>query len=229
MPTDPTPRLGSPELSALILQEIRGGTYLLNDRLPSERALAETYGVARGTVREALGRLAKENVVEVRRGSGTYVIGSDQFHSPSPIETASPLELIDARFALEPHICRLAVLNGRRHEFDHMQTLCDRMEQNFDDPAVFSEADTEFHRALAQCTRNSLLIWIIDQITSVRSQDEWTRMRHLTLGPEIIANYNKQHCEILDCIRNRAPEEAANMMKTHLETARLSLTRAAEA
>ena len=52
-------------------------------------------------------------------------------------------------------------------------------------------------------------------------------MRHLTLDENIISQYNAQHRKILNAIRSREPERAANMMKDHLETARLSLTRAA--
>jgi len=73
-----------------------------------------------------------------------------------------------------------------------------------------------------------LLIWIIGQITSVRSQDDWTRMRQITLNPSIITQYNGQHRQILNALRTREPERAAKIMKEHLETARLSLTRAAE-
>ena len=58
--------------------------------------------------------------------------------------------------------------------------------------------------------------------------DEWTRMRHLTLDEGIIAQYNGQHRELLNAIRSREPERAAAKMKEHLETARLSLTRAAD-
>ena len=90
-------------------------------------------------------------------------------------------------------------------------------------------SDTEFHRALAESSGNGLLIWVIAQINSVRSQDEWTRMRYLTLDEKIITQYNAQHRQILNAIRTREPERAANMMKDHLETARLSLTRAAAA
>ena len=75
---------------------------------------------------------------------------------------------------------------------------------------------------------NGLLIWIIDQIANVRAQDDWTRMRHLTLDTRTINQYNAQHRQILNAIRTREPERAANIMKEHLETARLSLTRAAE-
>ena len=148
---------------------------------------------------------------------------------PSAVEEATPLELIDARFALEPHICRLCVLNGRREDFELLDSLCIRMEGSVKDPVGFAEADTAFHRALAATTRNTLLIWLIKQINAVRSLDEWTRMRHLTLEEQIIRHYNAQHRELLNALRSREPERAAVKMKEHLETARLSLMRAAEA
>ncbi len=190
--------------------------------------MAETYRVARGTIREALTRLEKENFVQVRAGSGTYVVHDSNEWTSSAIEQANPLALIDARFALEPHICRLAVLNGRRADFEKLEELCQRMEDSSNDPLAFAEADTAFHRILAECTGNGLLLWMIGQINSVRNEDEWTRMRHLTLDERMISRYNVQHRQILNAIRTREPERAANMMKEHLETARLSLTRAVE-
>ncbi len=227
--TDPTDqKLGAADISALLRREISKGFLQLHDRLPPERVLAETYGAARGTVRKALNLLEQEGYVEIRPGSGTYVVHMPSDSSSDAIDHATPLELMDTRFALEPHICRLAVLHGRRADFDGMEALCTRMETLTEDPVRFSEADTEFHRALANSTRNGLLIWIIDQIAHVRSQDDWTRMRHLTLDTRTINQYNAQHRQILNAIRTREPERAANVMKEHLETARLSLTRAAD-
>ena len=69
---------------------------------------------------------------------------------------------------------------------------------------------------------------MLDQITSARSHDDWTRMRHLTLNQNMIEQYNVQHSRLLAALRAREPERAANIMKEHLETARLSMTRAAE-
>ncbi|MEI4195066.1 FadR/GntR family transcriptional regulator [Roseovarius sp. E0-M6] len=222
-------KLGSTDIAALIRREISKGTYRQHERLPASRQMAETYGVARNTLREALIQLEREGLISTRPGSGTYVThqGSDQ--TVHAVETANPLELIDARFALEPHLCRLSVLHGRHPDFEQMEALCDQMENSVHDPRAFAEADTAFHRALATSTGNNLLIWVISQINSVRSMDEWTRMRQLTLGPEIIHQYNIQHRQIIDAIRAREPERAANQMKEHLETARLSLTRAADA
>ncbi|MEM8775729.1 MAG: FadR/GntR family transcriptional regulator [Pseudomonadota bacterium] len=221
-------RIGAAEIAALLRRDIADGVLQLHDRLPPERILSNAYGAARGTVRKALAVLEDEGFVETRAGSGTYVVQQAKLIAPEAVENATPLELMDARFALEPHICRLAVLHGRRDDFEKMDTLCNRMETCGDDPNEFSEADRDFHRALVDSTRNGLLVWVIEQIADVRSQEDWTRMRNLTLDEQTIHTYNAQHRQILNAIRVREAERAAMIMKDHLETARLSLTRASE-
>lgn len=217
------------DVATELRRSIEQGAYQRFERLPPSRRLAEDMGVARNTLRDALYQLEKEGLLETRAGSGTYVTAAQDESVPTAVEDATPLELIDARFALEPHICRLCVLHGRREDFELLEDLCRRMEGAVNDPVTFSEADTAFHRALVSATRNDLLIWLIGQINTVRSLDEWTRMRHLTLDEQIINQYNAQHRDILSALRAREPERAAVKMKEHLETARLSLTRAAEA
>ena len=222
-------KTGSADVAAILRREILNGTYRQHDRLPASRELAQHYGVARNTLRDALAKLEAEGLVETRPGSGTYVVFQSGTSETEAIRNANPLELIDARFALEPHICRLCVLHGRRADFDALEELCTRMEAAVGDPVTFAEADTEFHRTLANTTRNGLLIWIIGQINWVRAEDEWTRMRRVTLNEAMITEYNAQHRQILNAIRSREPERAANLMKTHLEAARVSLMRVAEA
>lgn len=219
---------GSAEIAAEMRRAIEAGQYRRFERLPASRDLAETLGVARNTLRDALYQLEREGLLETRAGSGTYVKAPNTELVPPAVKEATPLELIDARFALEPHICRLCCLHGRREDIEALDALCARMEAATNDPAAFAEADTEFHKTLAMTTRNNLLIWLISQINAVRSLDEWTRMSGLTLDESIIVQYNVQHREVLNAIRSREPERAAAKMKEHLETARLSLTRAAE-
>ena len=220
-------KLGSAEIAGLLRQDIRQGKLMSQERLPAERLLAETYTVARGTVREALNQLANDGLVEIRRGSGTYVLAIDAYATNPVVENATPLELIDARFALEPHICRLAVLNARNQDLEKAEELVVQMENCLEEPARFSVCDTAFHTLLAETTGNRLLIWIVAQINGVRNQDQWARMRQLTLNETTIAEYNAHHREVFEAIRNREPERAATIMKQHLEAARLSLTRAA--
>ena len=220
-------RKGSTEIAGHLRREIIAGNLAAKERLPPERVLANQYGVARGTVREALNRLADEGMVEIRAGSGSYVSFDPLGQVNAIVESTRPLELIDARFALEPHLCRLAVLHARQQELDALEALAETMESSIDDAVSFSQADMAFHTLLAESAGNSLLVWMMGQINSVRIQDEWARMRQLTLNRETIITYNDQHRQILAAIRMRELERAANAMKEHLEGARLSLTRAA--
>ena len=222
-----TLKYGSENIASELRREILNGQILAPEKLPAERELAEKYQVSRGTVRSALSKLEKEKFIQIKPGSGAFVIHKTSLVPVSEVKNANPLELIDARFALEPHICRLAVLHGKKEQFQKLETLVEAMEKSVKDPVQFASADTAFHQVLADCTGNNLLIWIINQINSVRGQDEWTKARHLTLNDNIIRTYNIQHKQILAAIKLREPEKAASLMKEHLEIARLSLTRAA--
>ena len=219
-------KIGSNGIASRIREEILSGKISFKDRLPSERVFTEIYSVSRGTVRAALRLLEAEKLIEIRSGSGAFVSYDRSKNIISPIENANPLELIDARFALEPHVCRLITLYGTKQNFDALDKLAFEMEKSEDDPVEFASADTTFHTTLTESTGNKLLIWIISQITAVRGQAEWTKARNLTLNKETIKTYNNQHREIIDAIKSREPETAASLMKNHLETARLSLTRA---
>ncbi len=222
-----THRLGSAEIASQLRREITSGELAAKSRLQPERVLAQTYGVARGTIREALNRLADEALVEIRPGSGTYVTFDADDAATNVMLSARPLELIDARFALEPHICRLAVLHARQKDLDHMEVLLNKMEASENDPSNFSSLDTAFHTLLAESTGNNLLVWMVTQINAVRNQEEWSRMRQVVLNASTIAIYNQHHRAILNSIRAREPEQSAMLMKEHLEGARLSLTRSA--
>ena len=214
------------EVADQIRAGIDSGELKPRDRLPSERRLAERFGVSRDTVRRALAELADDALITAQRGSGSYVRSGQMPPVGDVFAAARPLELMDVRFALEPHICRLAVLNAVPSDFDRMEALLLEMEAGVTDAARFAEADTRFHALLVEATKNPLLIWLSAQVTSVRGQQQWTRMRQLTLEPNIISRYNAQHRNIFGAVRAREPEEAAAQMMNHLETARLSLTRA---
>ena len=143
------------DVATELRRSIEDGTYQRFERLPASRNLAEELGVARNTLRDALYQLEKEGLLETRPGSGTYVLATQKEVVPAAVEEATPLELIDARFALEPHICRLCVLHGRREDFEMLDALCNRMEASENEPVAFAEADTIFHRRLAEAIRIS--------------------------------------------------------------------------
>ena len=218
--------MNATDIAGVIRRQISAAQFTRDDRLPPERSLAEQYGVARGTVREALKQLEDIGFVERRAGSGTYVIYSERDETRSIVETTRPLELIDARFAVEPQMVRLAVLHATEFELAKAETHLSTMEACGGDPATFADADERFHIALARSSQNALIVWMMQKMHEVRSHAQWARMRTITLEPGIIAKYNAQHRMIIDAIRARDPEAAGRHMKEHLESARRSLVAA---
>ena len=69
--TENKKKLNAADLASLLRSEINLGQYVRNDKLPTERDMADTYGVSRGTVREALTKLMDNGLVEIKHGSGT--------------------------------------------------------------------------------------------------------------------------------------------------------------
>ncbi len=215
------------EVVAALRRDIADSKYLPNERLPAERDLSDAFGVARGTLREALRQLEEMAYVERRAGSGTYVTYNDD-RPPKVTEATRPLELVDARFALEPHICRLAVLHATGRDLLKIEQTLQRMEKWNGDVNVFSEADETFHFLLAETTQNPLLEFMMRKVADVRTHSQWAQMRSLTLSETMIAGYNREHRAIFNAIRDREPESAAQAMKDHLSAARDSLMKAAQ-
>jgi GntR family uxuAB operon transcriptional repressor len=217
---------GAPDVAIEIKRKILAGAYSNQERLASERKLSERFSCARGTIRQALIQLEQQGLVQIKPGSGSYVLRPEKTLDMSEIDQARPLELIDARFALEPHICRLAVLQATGRDLDKANALLHAMEACGTNMEKFATLDAAFHVLLAETTENSILIWVVRQINSVRAQKQWERMRALTLTPPMVEQYNLQHRTIFDAISARHPEQAAEAMKHHLDTARFSLTQA---
>ena len=225
-PRDRPYKVGAGDIAVYVRRRISGGELLNGERLPPERAFAEQFGVSRGTVRDALRRLEEAGFVEKRPGSGTYVAYSE-VETASIARSTSPLELIDTRFALEPQIVRLAVLNATERALAKAERALDVMERSEDDPDAFAVGDETFHLALSECTRNAMLVWITERVSEVRNNTEWARMRQLTLSQAMIRRYNAQHREVFESVRRRDAEQAARAMRMHLELARKSLVDAA--
>lgn len=219
--------MNSAEIATALRRQIAAARFALNERLPPERSLAEHYGVARGTVREALRQLETAGFVARRAGSGTYVTWSESAQTRSIVETTRPLELIDARFAIEPHMVRLVVLHATDYDLEKVEAHMLRMERAGADRDVFADADEAFHLELARATQNPMIVWMMEKVHEVRSHEQWAHMRVLTLKPEVIEHYNRQHRAIVDAIRARDAERAAQAMKAHLTTARGTLVDAA--
>lgn len=152
---------GLPEkLADRIIQLILDEGLGQGDRLPNEAVLVERLGAGRSSVREAVKLLQSRNIVRVRQGSGTYVASN-----PGVVE--DPLgftfiddkrrlahDLLEVRFMIEPEMARMAAEHATAEQAARIIELCDESERLAESGADYSEADTEFHSAVAQASGN---------------------------------------------------------------------------
>ena len=214
---------GSAAIVAQLRRAILDGHYSYNERLPPERQLATDFNAARGTVREALRQLEDMNLVTRRIGSGTFVKYRRQLDQETIANLTSPLELIDVRFGIEPQMVRLAVLHASARELEHLRSSLERLETITDDSEEFTLADGEFHMALAECSKNPLMVWLYQHINEVRGHSQWSRSKDKIITPERIKEYNQQHRALYTAIFERDVTSAVNIMKTHLQKAQSDL------
>lgn len=219
---------GVSTITAYLQRAIETGAYSEGDRLPPERQLAETFKAARSTVRRALDKLEKEGLVSRRLGSGTFVGAPIRAgkRTGELVDELSPLQLIEARIAVEPFTTRLAVLHATRRMIDELETVLAHAETT-NDKDEFSKWDGEFHLLLARASANPLLLNVYRQINHVRLHAQWDAMKEKVLLPDVIVEYNRQHRSILNAIHVRDAQLAQALMADHLERARDDLVKAA--
>ncbi len=157
------------QISEKIRDAILDGRLAVDARLPTEEELASRFAVSRPTIREALKRLAAQNLIRSRRGptGGTFVTRPTREEARAQVATAAALlvsmgdfqfdDIIEARALLESSACRLAA--ERRTDADLAQ-LRDELERLADHSATdvdFCAADVCFHRALVAAAHNPAL------------------------------------------------------------------------
>lgn len=117
-----------------LYQYILDNHYEIGTKIPNEFELARYFGVGRSTIREAVKLLISKGVLEVRRGSGTYVIST----TPADLDPlglqkiedkmALALDLVNVRIMLEPGIAEMAALNATPEDIKKLRDLCDQVE-----------------------------------------------------------------------------------------------------
>src|SRR6186997_2777327 len=106
----PEPRRLYEQIAQQLAKSIADGKHEVGQRLPSERELAQTFGVSRPTVREAIIALELDGLVDVRLGSGVYVKNRRPPGGTESAKDIGPFELLEARRIIEGEACALAAL-----------------------------------------------------------------------------------------------------------------------
>ena len=195
------------------------GEFEAGSRLPSERTLADKFGVSRTQVREAIIALEVQGVVEVRGGSGIYVsagIGARPVTFELP-RGPGPIETLRARALIECEVAALAATERKDSDLDRIFSALTTMREQMHDKQANDAADRQFHMRIAEATGNAVLLHMVTAMWDcARSDPLWAKIEEHFHTPAMRAASQEDHQRIFAAIMGRDPAAARDAMQAHL-------------
>jgi DNA-binding FadR family transcriptional regulator len=214
---------GAKALSRYLHDEIAGGRLRAGVKLPPERELSLRFGASRGSVRRVLSDLRERGLIIQAVGSGTFVSEQAEALGGAPAivppwfnVNVSPFELMEARRLIEPLMPAMIARNATAADFAGMAHCLEQAEAA---PTIeeFEHWDGELHKAFSVATHNAFFMQILELTNRVREQGEWGRLKRNSLTAERRAQYERQHREMVEALRDRDAARATALMIEHLE------------
>lgn len=205
------------KVAAQLTDSVLSGFYPVGSRMPAERDLALQMGVSRPVIREALLALEVMGVVEVRVGSGAWVLRRPD---ATPVENereVTPIELAQARLILEGEAAAIAAININAEEIAALDAAMAEMRREEATFEEWQDALTAFHMTMARATRNCAVERQVRDLWDMRSRSSECR-RMLEQARDRNYRYSLgQHQRILDALKAHDPLEARAAVRMYLE------------
>lgn len=195
-----------------ILLSIDSGEFPKGGRLPPERELAERYDVSRPTIREAVIALEALERVEVKTGSGIYVLESASGWKGVD-SSISPFELTEARAMIEGEAAALAALMMTNEQLAELEIALNEMSSP--NLTVFENADKKFHEIIAQATGNTMLNSVIRNLWYVRDHSPTVHRAYQSICETDGKKRVREHLEIFEALQKRDDKAARTAMHQH--------------
>ncbi len=207
-------------LPETIVQEftrlVETGAVRLGDRLPPESELAETWGVGRSSVREAFRVFQLLGVIESTPGRGTYLSNTAPLLLITDwarfTEVRAVSEILEARIILESGTVRLAADRATPEDIAQMEAALARGWAAQGDAEASVQASLDFHMAVAAAAHNETLL-LTSRLLRVFYYESSRLSRR---DPESYVALLRDHERILQTIKARDPDGAAELMVAHL-------------
>lgn len=193
-------------------------------QLPSEQMMAESFGVSRTVIREAVSRLKSEGLIDSRQGRGAFVridrtnvpfrIGIDP-KNPLP----SLLHILELRLGLDAEIAAVAAIRRRRDQMSAIMRALANIEKASKAGRDAVAEDLKFHLSIAEATRNPFFFELIQFLGGAfYSAIAVTRANENRL--EALSKQTRiEHEAIAQAIEDRDPQAAAAAAREHIEKA----------
>jgi len=200
-----------------IYNQISNGSLRAGDKLPGEIALGEQLGVARPTVREAIGQLIGLGLIE----RGEYGVLVAQVPTTAVAAKLAPMllanwetrQLYEARMAIEGEIAVLACARASRKDIEELTRLNRLMLEQCEDDRCYWELDMAFHQLVAKTCGNDILISMHDIINDLFKKYE----KSIITLAEIKRKTHEWHAGLIEAFKKKDSARARNIMRTSLE------------
>ena len=206
------------EVYRQLLEMLASGDYPEGSRLPSETQLCDTLGVSRNTVRTAISKLIALGVLENQQGYGNCVRSMNiglYANTILPCMLSHAKDLVAAteyRIGVESMAAALAAERADKADMEKLYAACEKAANAIDNTDDFAKYDMEFHRAVAEASKNPLFIRTSEMIEAMYTS--WLIGFQRSHGKEKSHMYHSRICE---AIAEHNPIEAEKWMKLHLE------------
>jgi DNA-binding FadR family transcriptional regulator len=207
----------SDQVIAQLRNQITSGEWPVGSRVPTEPELAEQLGVARNTVREAVRALAHTGLLDIRQGSGTYVVATSELAGVMHrrFAGADPDDVAELRATLESSAARLAARRRTERDLRQLDVLLDRRDRAWHaaDLDTFVAADTALHLAVVSAAHNDVLTTLYADLGDLVRE----ALRHQVAGssgpsaPEGLMD----HGRLVEAVRAGDAETAAAEAASH--------------
>ncbi|CAH0537335.1 FCD domain-containing protein [Vibrio marisflavi] len=215
------------EIGLILRKELVEGSFKQGDRLPPERDIAERLNVSRTVIREAIIMLELENLVEVKKGSGVYVVNipsESSLNDKVVSDEAGPFEILQARQFLESNIAEFAATQVTPSDIAKMKQALRREKEELLEGTEECLGDETFHLCIAEATQNSVLVDMVRQTWERRKTSPMWKKLHARISTH---NYREEwiedHARILSALQRKDPALAKNSMWQHLENVKQKL------
>lgn len=210
-------------LAHRILQEAANAGLRPGRRLPTERQLADDFGVSRTTVRQALARLEAFGAISREVGRGTFIRSLDRAApEPDDLSDVGPADVMAVRLLLEPQAMPMVVAKATERDLREMQ----RCLAGGDDAQTYAEFevwDLALHRCLMEAGHNPLLLRLYLSVELARNGRLWGDLKRRSDSADRREQYRCQHRAVVDALRARDSDAAVAAMRVHLSTVRSNL------
>ena len=203
-----------------LLENLRSRTWRAGQRLPTERALGEQYGLSRSTVRRVLREFKRRRLITQTVGSGTYVADEVQqslaaMAGGDAALAVSPAELMAARLVLEPALIEMVIGNATAADFARMDE-CNHHAEAATTLEEFEQWDAALHEAIAVAAHNGFIGNVFRLMSQARSQGEWGVLKRRSATPERRLEYQQEHRELVSALKERDAERARVACMAHM-------------